>query len=65
MKSVSSSKPKGQPKPAKKSDAIDGVLEALKGPKVVSTMSKSSIDWDNYKGKEGLEDDLAAAAKEG
>ena len=44
---------------------LDAVLDTLKGPKVVSTVSKSSIDWQNYKEKEGLEDDLAKTSKEG
>lgn len=47
------------------SGGIDSVLDTLKGPKLVSTVVKSSIDWDNYKEKEGIEEDLSAAAKEG
>lgn len=49
----------------KKSSGIDSVLEEMKGPKAVSTIAKTSIDWDNYKEQEGLEDDLNAASKEG
>ena len=45
--------------------ALDQVLDVLKGPKVVSTVAKSSYDWDSFKEKEGLEDELAVAAKEG
>lgn len=45
--------------------SLDSVLDKLKGPKLISTITKSSIDWDNFKGEEGLEDDLAAAAKDG
>lgn len=37
----------------------------MKGPKAVSTIAKTSIDWDNYKEQEGIEDDLNTAAKEG
>jgi hypothetical protein len=44
---------------------LDGVLNTLKGPKLVSTVAKSSMDWDVYKEKEGLEEDLQAAAKDG
>mmetsp|Transcript_25401 Transcript_25401/g.42356 ORF Transcript_25401/g.42356 Transcript_25401/m.42356 type:complete len:280 (+) Transcript_25401:37-876(+) len=44
---------------------IDSVLDTIKGPKLVSTVAKSSMDWDVYKEKEGLEEDLAAASKDG
>jgi len=44
---------------------LDGVLDSIKGPKTVSTVSKSSMDWDTYKEKEGLEDELSKAAKDG
>ena len=44
---------------------LDNVLETLKGPKTLSTVVKSSIDWDQYKQTEGLEDQLAVAAKDG
>ena len=41
------------------------MLNTIKGPKLVNTVIKSSMDWDNYKEKEGLEEDLQAAAKDG
>jgi hypothetical protein len=41
------------------------VLDTLKGPKAVSTVAKSSYDWENFKEKEGLDDALATASKEG
>jgi hypothetical protein len=44
---------------------LDVVLDNIKGPKAVSTVTKSSMDWDVYKEKEGLEEDLQVAAKEG
>lgn len=31
----------------------------------MNTVVKSSMDWDNFKEKEGLEDELLAAQKEG
>ena len=40
-------------------------MEDIKGPQAVSTVAKSVYDWDNYKEKEGLEDELAVAAKDG
>lgn len=45
--------------------SLDKTLELLKGPKAVSTIAKSSMDWDNYKEENKLEDDLAVAAKDG
>lgn len=47
------------------SSSLDGVLLQIKGPKTVSTVAKSSMDWDNFKEKEGIEDVVANAAKEG
>jgi len=40
-------------------------LDTIKGPKTVSTVAKSNFDWETYKEKEGLEDELATATKEG
>jgi hypothetical protein len=40
-------------------------LKDIKGPQAVSTVAKSAFDWDNYKEKEGIEDDLAIASKDG
>lgn len=37
----------------------------IKGPQTVSTVSKSASDWETFKDKEGLQDDLAIAAKDG
>lgn len=42
--------------------AIDKALEALKGPKAVSTVQKSAVDWDNFKEKEGIADEVSQAA---
>jgi len=52
-------------KPSSSTSVLDRILDDLKGPKVVSTITKSSYDWENFKEKEGLEDELAVAAKEG
>ncbi len=61
-------------KNAEKSDAItatanktnlDELIETLKGPKTISTVTKSSMDWSTYKEEEGLQDTLQAASKEG
>ena len=45
------------------SQGLDKVIDEIKGPKTISTVTKSSMDWDTFKEKEGLEDDLATAAK--
>ena len=45
--------------------SLDKALAAIKGPETVSTVAKSSSDWDNFKEKEGLEDELSVAQKEG
>lgn len=57
------SAPQQQAKAAAK--GLDKVLEELQGPKAISTVAKSSIDWDNFKEAEGLEDELAKAQKDG
>lgn len=41
------------------------ILEDIKGPQAISTVTKSVHDWENFKEKEGLEDDLAGASKDG
>ena len=60
--STSSSTNTSAPPP---SSSLDTIIDSLKGPKVVSTVAKSSYDWDTYKEKEGLEDELAVASKDG
>lgn len=44
---------------SKPASALDQALNLIKGPKAINTVSKSSMDWENYKEKEGLQDDLA------
>jgi hypothetical protein len=48
-----------------KKQKLDEVLASLDGPKKVSTMEKTSIDWDRFKEKEGIEDELAHQTKDG
>jgi hypothetical protein len=45
--------------------AIKKILKDIKGPQTVSTVTKSVYDWENYKDKSGLEDELATASKDG
>jgi hypothetical protein len=47
------------------SGGLDSLLDTIKGPKVINTVSKSAFDWETHKTKEGLEDDLAVAGKGG
>ena len=47
------------------SGALDSVLDTIKGPKTISTVTKSAFDWQSHKAKEGLEDELAPAGKDG
>tara|TARA_B110000090_G_C13256822_1_gene398721 strand:+ start:87 stop:467 length:381 start_codon:yes stop_codon:yes gene_type:complete len=58
--STSSSMP-----PPSAGGGLDDVLDTIKGPKAISTVVKSAIDWDTHKVKEGLEDDLKDASKDG
>ncbi|CEG37506.1 Uncharacterised protein family UPF0546 [Plasmopara halstedii] len=44
---------------------LDKVLESLDEPKKVSTMVKTSLDWDKFKEKEGIEDELTHYTKDG
>jgi hypothetical protein len=49
----------------KKSTGVDSVLAALEAPKSVNTVEKSSMDWDQFKDKEGVNDELNQAARNG
>lgn len=44
---------------------LDKILESFDEPKKVSTMEKTSLDWDNFKEKEGIEDELLHYTKDG
>jgi uncharacterized protein YeeX (DUF496 family) len=44
---------------------IDKVLADMKEPQSVSTVAKSALDWNTYKEKEGLDEELAGASKDG
>lgn len=53
---------KAQKAPA---SSLDKLIDNLKGPKVISTVTKSSTDWSTYKEKEGIEDEALTKAKDG
>jgi hypothetical protein len=65
QRTVQSSSSSSSNKSVVKGSSLDQALNAIKGPKVVSTVAKSSYDWDTFKVEEGLEDDLSVAAKDG
>ncbi|KAG7388570.1 hypothetical protein PHYPSEUDO_012207 [Phytophthora pseudosyringae] len=44
---------------------LDQMLESLDEPKKVSTMEKTSLDWDKFKEKEGIEEELTQYTKDG
>ena len=50
---------------AHKAVGSDSALQEINGPKSISTVTKSSYDWENFKEAEHLEDDLKNASKEG
>lgn len=54
-----------QSKSNKPQSSLEKVLADIKGPSGVSTVAKSSIDWDNYKEEEGLNDELRGVSKDG
>ena len=45
--------------------ALDSALSEIQGPKAMSTITKSSIDWDNFKEMEGIEEELETAGQDG
>lgn len=47
------------------SSGLSKVLAEIKGPQSVSTVAKSSMDWDTFKDDEGLNDELAKVTKDG
>ena len=65
QRSVLSNEASATPAAPTPASALDKALAAIKGPENVSTVAKSGADWDNFKEKEGLEDELQVAQKEG
>ena len=47
------------------SAGLDSVLAEMRGPEAISTVAKSSYDWDSFKAEKGLDDELAQATKDG
>eukprot|EP00636_Phaeomonas_parva_P001077 CAMPEP_0118857720 /NCGR_PEP_ID=MMETSP1163-20130328/4671_1 /TAXON_ID=124430 /ORGANISM="Phaeomonas parva, Strain CCMP2877" /LENGTH=309 /DNA_ID=CAMNT_0006791059 /DNA_START=232 /DNA_END=1161 /DNA_ORIENTATION=+ len=51
--------------PKKAKTGLESVLDEMKGPKTISTLEKTSVDWDGYKEEHKLNDSLADASKDG
>jgi len=41
------------------------MVAALQNPKKITTIEKSSMDWDQFKEKEGIEEELEQYTKDG
>eukprot|EP00939_MAST-03C_sp_MAST-3C-sp1_P002712 g2712.t1 len=50
---------------AKKVTSVDSILEAIKDPKKITTVEKSSYDWDKYKAEKGLDETFEKSAQNG
>eukprot|EP01029_Cantina_marsupialis_P020732 TRINITY_DN487_c1_g1_i1.p1 TRINITY_DN487_c1_g1~~TRINITY_DN487_c1_g1_i1.p1 ORF type:complete len:236 (+),score=72.53 TRINITY_DN487_c1_g1_i1:130-837(+) len=46
-------------------DELGAVLQTIKGTKAISTVTKTSMDWDHYKKEQGIEEELDEAIKDG
>ncbi len=44
---------------------LSAALNAMAAPESISTLAKTSLDWDGYKAKEGLSEDFTSAARSG
>eukprot|EP01084_Bolivina_argentea_P268572 456222_1 len=49
----------------KHATGLDAALKTIGGPRTINTVEKSSIDWDQYKDKEGIHEKLKEVTKEG
>ena len=48
-----------------KVNALDMIIDGLKGPNTVSTVEKTSFDWENYKNEHGITEDVEKYTKNG
>ena len=44
---------------------LDAVVANLDGERAINTVEKTSRDWDDFKIREGIDDDLAQKTKDG
>jgi len=56
--------PGGVKRKAPSSSNLGNLLETLKGPKKMSAMQKSALDWNKYKKDSGKAEDIELEAKE-
>eukprot|EP00033_Pygsuia_biforma_P000853 GCRY01000991.1.p1 GENE.GCRY01000991.1~~GCRY01000991.1.p1 ORF type:complete len:191 (-),score=35.05 GCRY01000991.1:13-585(-) len=47
----------------KKTKGLSGVMELISQPKNISTFQKSKLDWEGYKEKEGIQEELSNQTK--
>ena len=47
------------------SQGLDTLVKSLETKKTLSTIDKSSYDWDKFKDKEGIKEEVEAAKKNG
>ena len=45
--------------------SLDAVVATLDGERAINTVEKTSRDWDDFKIREGIDDDLAQKTKDG
>lgn len=45
--------------------SLRSVVANLDKPETISTLAKTSLDWDQYKNQQGLDDELERAAQAG
>ena len=46
-----------------KKTGIDAVLSQIKGPQKITTIDKTNVDWENFKDKTGMEEELRKKAE--
>jgi len=63
VSSTTANHPKSVPQQQNKVTGIDAVLSKIAGPEKISTMYKTSADWENFKDKTGLDDELKKKAE--
>ena len=49
----------------KRVSALDTIIDGLKGPTTVSTVEKTSFDWEKYKTEKGITEDVEKYTKDG
>ena len=49
----------------KRVTALDTIIDGLKGPTTVSTVEKTSFDWEKYKTEKGITEDVEKYTKDG